>query len=306
MKLVPFVNQHVSQFGNQRKAAQDFATLLDSTAFDVASGPANEERTTLARARQSLFEVFCAVCVQAGLPAPELERETIQAQLPSPSSDPSRQQPVRDMIASVRERLAGQPGGQAADDVAALLRTVELLPGLMDSFGSSSDTLMAMLNSRLMDAGLQPLRPNHATMTWSNAASQAAPARPLRVLIVDDSPDEVIRTFRAIVGWPGLDIEALVVTVGWNSQRDVALQDTARAVIERQPDVVLMDQGIGLIRGSDVILKIRQLEPEAKMVFVGNTGGSPEDLEGAGAIGNMSKGCDLWPFKAGLRRAEKI
>jgi hypothetical protein len=66
-----------------------------------------------------------------------------------------------------------------------------------------------------------------------------------------------------------------------------------------------MDQGLGPIKGSDLIRRIREMMTEDDdIVFVGNTGGGPEELNEASAIGNCDKGRSLDPIIRAFRRFE--
>ena len=305
MKLTKLVEKcGEAKFGPLLKTALDHAVLLDGECLRIRSGGDAEERGAgAAKVRQDLFEEFCAIFARAGLPVPGLERETILAQLPAKSDEKLVAEASR-VTAFVDGLGLGLAGSGVCSDIGSLAQVVRLLPDLLQPFGSVRESILALLNSKLLEAGLPLLRPDHATLKFGDASGRPAPDRTLSVLIVDDEAKQIVRTFRAIAGWPGLAIGAIMPCCGWNDDAAKALAATAADVIACRPDIVVMDQGIGGIRGSDLIRKIGELMPDGlRVVFVGNTGGSPQELEEAGAIGNMDKGENIRPFLIALDRA---
>jgi len=307
MKWADMVEQAGSdKFGSLFKTARDHAALLDGDVLRIEAG--DERAGTLARTRQDLFEEFCAICVQAGLEAPELERDTVVAQIAAKVDEKLGAE--ADGIAAFVSGQLASAGGEVAEaasrDIEALAKVVQMMPEVLQQFGSVRNVLLALLNSKLMAAGLRPLRPDHATLKFGDASGRAVePPRPLKVLIVDDTPEEIVRTFRAVAGRTGLTIDAIQVFGDFSGDREEALQAAAQLVVERGPDIVLMDQGMGSIKGSDLVRAVRGLEAGAGVVFVGNTGGSPDELEEAGAIGNMDKGRNIRPLETAITRCGK-
>ena len=82
MEIVKFVEGlGTIKLGPLYKTAKDYAALLDSECMKFVIG--EKEACRIASVRQDVFEEFCAILVNADLPALELERETIQAQIGS-------------------------------------------------------------------------------------------------------------------------------------------------------------------------------------------------------------------------------
>ncbi|KPJ85769.1 hypothetical protein AMJ57_01870 [Parcubacteria bacterium SG8_24] len=297
-----FVESHSSHFGDRIKVARDLAALLDGPLLDLSRDASDGRRRSLAQTRLQLFERLSALCAQCGAPVPQLEPETVRALLPAaPREEASQQAAV--MVDSIRTQIDASDSRSQACDCLVLARLLELVPGVMERWdGLDGDGVIALLNDRLLTLGLQPLRPDHLGMAVGGATDQPCPPRPLTVLVVDDEPEAIVRTISALVGWPDLDFRVLHVPGREGVSRKDALGSVAASIISLAPDIVLMDQGMYPAEGSGVILKVRELDPRSSIVFVGNTGGSPEDLQRAGAIGNCDKGRDPTPVRQAIWR----
>lgn len=299
MKVKQIVEENQGGFGRNLKLAQDLAALLDGPVLTLPENRSDCAR--LAQLRQEVFEKFSRLCRLAMLPAPPLEPETVEAQLPGES--PERREEAEALAAQAQARLIGADDGPLTDECRTLAKALRLMPGLMSDFGGISRTgLMALINSRLMRLGLEPLRPDHAELEVLTAADEEAPDQPLNVLVVDDEPGMIVRTILGLAGWPGLSLLGLHVKGGWDQKPADTVGFAASAIVSLEPAILLMDQGLGRVNGSDVILEARRLCPDLNTVFVGNTGGSPEELNAVGAIGNCNKGRDLSPVRRALRR----
>lgn len=291
-KIGESLEKDLDKFGGRAKLAADLAALLDGGLLDPAKGQ------SAARARQDVLGRLRALCLDAGVTPPPGEPETVRALIPEAKEE------VREEARRISELIGaavdGRPGTEAVRDLAGLGRVIRLLPALLERFGDSRQTLTASADLLLMSLGLEPLPPGDDRTP--EPAPLPEPARPLKVLIVDDGLEEIVRTFRALAGAPGLAVGALQVDIDWGSDRETALRQTAEAVLAAKPDIVLMDQGMPVISGSELIGAIRGLPAGDGIVFVGNTGGSPDELNDAGAIGNCDKGRHLSPVVRAINR----
>lgn len=157
---------------------------------------------------------------------------------------------------------------------------------------------VALLNDRLMALGLDPFLPDYATMKLETAMKKPAPEKPVCVVIVDDDVGCLLQTALVLVGWPGVDTVLYRYRAPDDSEesaeisKEDAIHETAERVAALKPDVVLMDEGLcGPFSGHDLVPAIRALTPNTR--FVANTGGSPGELNRAGAAGNCNKGRSL-------------
>lgn len=80
-------------------------------------------------------------------------------------------------------------------------------------------------------------------------STMLAPKGSLSVMVVDDMPDEVAGIVRLLEVWPG----ELVLGTACIGQADIADSDEQALVVGvERPDIVLLDEIIGNIKGSDV------------------------------------------------------
>jgi len=298
-KMVQLVGGNMDKFGDKAKLAADLAALLDNGLLDLSQG--QERQATVAGERLKLLERFRALCLAAGVTPPAFEAETLRALIPAPGED--LQKKAGDLSARIRLEVDGLPGSEVVGDLLALGRATELLPSLVADFSESRRPLLARVDLLLLALGKEPLGLLNAGDPGDGPGGRLPePSRTLRVLIVDDCVDEIVKTFSALAGSPGLEIGCFRVQIDWGADRQAALQQTAAAVLAAKPDIVLMDQGMPCISGSQLVGAIGgMLTEHDHIVFVGNTGGSPEELNEAGAIGNCGKGRDLSPVRQAIR-----
>lgn len=285
------------------KLAEDYAAFLDGK---VLNPPQLDYGT--ARTRMKVFDLFSAIFWKAGVPVPPLEGRVVQAMRPNKEYERFEgglTEKARQLAVRIRATVEGGSGSMV-DDCLAIARTLELIPGIISRWGNDSTAPVTVVNDRLMKLGLDPLRPDFSEMEIDGCIGRVRPDRDLTVLIVDDELDMIVRTFRAIAGWPGLTFEMLLVTDRHDETSPFELlPSVANWVCERGSDIVLMDQGLGSTRGSDVITQVMEWQRECGRkipVFVGNTGGTPDSLQLAGAIGNMNKGRDIDPLVRAVDR----
>jgi len=70
------------------------------------------------------------------------------------------------------------------------------------------------------------------------------------------------------------------------------LMSVAEQVLTLEPQVILMDQGLISIKGSDLVRTIRESSDGSNIIFVANTGGTTDKLYSAGCLTNFDKGKD--------------
>lgn len=291
-----FVEEHRSLFGDAVKVATDMAALLDHPCMQVHEE--GENRSERARMRLRLFEKLCAFAVQSGAPLLPLDPDLVRASLPEPADDE-----LRGEVERVINHIANQVEGHDARVPRALLETLVHIPSLIEQWGNTRDDFFPVLNHALMEVRLEPLRPDHHKMEIAHAAGETGPSQPARLLIVDDTLKEIVATWAAVCGWPNLELNALHAVALEDEHEDDFCGRIAEAIVQLEhPDIVLMDQGMPPTNGMAVIWRIRSLDPSSRIVFVGNTGGDPGELNAAGAIGNCEKGRNLSSVRRGLAR----
>ena len=121
-----------------------------------------------------------------------------------------------------------------------------------------------------------------------------------RTLIVDDTPEALVRTFRQLAGWPGVSVAAWLFERRRSESKEEALVRAAAAVREFQPDIIVMDQQMPPISGAELIVRLES-ETDRELGFVGNSAAWPGPLNAVGAVGNLEKGRNLRPFGEALR-----
>lgn len=301
MHLSVFVSERSASFGKRLKIARDLASILDGPLLDLSIMKDADEVMGLATARQDLFEKFSAVCARSGVPVPSLERETVRAMIPRPDPEDDGLEEAGSLATEVQRQVGDVDRHGISQDVArdclAVARTLELIPSFMKRWGSPRPTtIKAVLNDMLMKLMLEPIRPDHKEMVVVDATRMTPPHRALSVLVVDDEIGMIVDTLCVLVGWPNLTLDALRVGQDFGADRAEACAKLADGIIERKPDIVLMDQGMYPMSGSSVIREITGRAGRPSIVFVGNTGGQGDELAREGAIGNCRKGQDLSPL----------
>lgn len=302
MTHTEFVKQFESKLGTNLKLAADLASLLDNEHLQ-----AGVDCYGLLQLRTETFNRFCALFVHAGLQPPPMEEALWRVSLPKPDDSDSAKAAKTHALQikqSGLSRLSGKKG-PAASRAQALLAVLEMFPS-MDEFGNhiSQANLLAALNRLLVDElKLPPLRPDYSAMPCPKPCGINPPKTPVKVLIVDDSRVELFKSALAMAGIERLEI-GLYRYLGKDSwkklsgdEKENCLQRTATALLALNPELVLMDQGLGDIDGSDLVqFMFQRKRPDERLFFVANTGGEPEPLISAGCWGNFNKGQDLRPL----------
>ncbi len=124
------------------------------------------------------------------------------------------------------------------------------------------------------------------------------PGKTAQVMVVDNSLMALIDTARAFMGWPNLFLSHYYFRSGACSQADA--EQIVKDILEADPDIVLMDQGLGDIKGYDLVRALNEVTKE--IIFVANT--DSEDDSHMIAVGCLSN-CGKGAFPEGLRNALK-
>lgn len=288
------------------KVISDLAILLDHEHFQIKESASSHD----VRPRLNVFNDFCAICVRCDVELPELEKGFFMAHIRE-KTDKEKIARAASIRKSVKARLKGQRGKDA--------RTTRALAEVLCAFshrgpygGADEPDMIAMINFLLAESGLDPIRPDYGDRKVESSKDEKAPDKELSILIIDDDSKEIVKTAHALTGWPSVTVSFLLQKCqkeGWNTltgeEKENEFKVLAEKVFGLRPDVILMDQGLSRIEGSDLIPAIRSFfEGKEKKApnFVANTGGSGRELIEAGAYENFEKGMK----PKGLRQALNV
>ena len=289
-----FVSQYEVGFGTLIKVAQDLASLLDDNCL-VAPKP--EERnfsdTEILLTRIRVLENLRSICTQREIVPPPMEQDLFLRLVPTGLYDKELMKFVESVRIGTQIKIVKLPEGENKTRIIQLLQVIDLMPTMLSEFrGPNLYQTMALLNTLLMGMGIEPL-PMHEPSKFTFALNIPAPNRKLRLLIVDDESLEIAKSYFALVGCPNTIIESFRVERE-NLRDPVEIEERlkfiAQDILKCKPDIVLMDQGMPPFSGSGLIGAIHDVAVNRDVFFVGNTGGSPYELEQAGAHGNFEKG----------------
>src|SRR3989344_1489047 len=281
------------------KLIVDLVNLLDHPLCQLEGTKESYGLAEMATLREEVFHDFCALCLQSGLGVPPpMERILLVAQAPDhdEKSIEAHKARIKNFIEPAVFKLGQMKTiGTLSQErlTLAFLEVLRNLPGLSE-YSSSSVTakqIECLINLMLMDQLIDPIRPDYQTREVK-AVNMAGPKRELNVLIVDDDMKALFKTARALAGWENLKILFYHFTSEkhiWDikeEEKSAELSNAAKAIWEIDPDVILMDQGLGPIDGSDLIPVIDSIAGVYSPIFVANTDGSDEKLRNAGALEN--------------------
>lgn len=283
--------KHISSFpnsliGDVASYLKDLARLMDEPLFTLERSNFHQ----MLSPRESAYGYFCLACKKLGISLPPLEEEILSHYLPKKrDSKKSEIKENLDLARRIRETIKVHDDSSLFDALATIF---EVFPEIgEDSFyGINKKNLLAVLNTRLASMGFEPFRflPEELPRIVDLSLK-----REVLVLIVDDTPGEILETALPLAGWPNLrvDWEYQSNDIGFDPKEEKKEEERKRmadAVISKNPDIILMDQGLKGIKGSDLIPRIKEALPFT--VIIANTGGSPKELHSAGAIGSANKG----------------
>ncbi len=305
---VQYVESH--DFKEYKKYALDLASLLNNS--DLAVEGDKYSIKSKAETRAKVFDYFCAACVKAGVEIPPLGEELFMPFVPEDHTS-SEVEPKAKKVLEIKEGVDAQTEQMEDTEMKKQIDTLtEFLLLFAEKFdlesgfgGISTKEIISLLNKKLTEKGLKPIRPDYSKLDLKTRSGETAPERSMKLLIVDDDFREIINSFLGVAGWSNVTIEYLHCGRDYNdrSSREKKISDLAEKIFAKNPNVILMDQGIGDgINGSD-ILKVMNGDPRsADIRTVGNTGGNDDELRAQGAYRNFNKGRgDLAGLRSALR-----
>lgn len=303
MNYIAFVKKNQAKFelAGILKLALDTANLLDNLlrSLDLNAWNAEEEVAL----RERVYHILCAVCFRSQVRLPRYEKIFFEAWLPKFDKyvkDDEREKKVKqaDLFGQqVRDRVKGRKN-KVAQLCRAVAKAYELFPMADNSFrGIKPKQLEAIINQNLIRQGLDPIRPDYSEVKIPDCREQPSPARETRVLIVDDSLEDIVKSALALVGWPGVNLFFFHYAEG-KKNKDYAT--TADKVLAREPDIILMDQGLSDLNGHEMV-EVLKSKAQRRIIFVGNTGGDARELHSVGCLGNFDKGKSLRGFIQALQ-----
>lgn len=305
---IQYVEGH--NFGEYKKYALDLAYLLNNP--DLAVKGDEYARKSKAETRNTVFDYFCVACAKAKVDVPPLSEELFMPFVPEDYNS-SEVEPKMKQALEIKKGVDTQSEQIEDIEIKKQINTLtEFLLLFAEKFdlksgygGISTKEIIALLNKKLTEKGLEPVRPDYLKIDIKTKLEEEAPAKPIKLLIVDDDFKEIISSFLSVAGWPNVSIEYLHCVRDYNDQssKDSKISNLVEGILACAPNVILMDQGIGDgINGSD-ILKVMNSDPRsADIRTVANTGGNQDELRAQGAFHNFEKGRGR---ADGLRRAIK-
>ncbi len=288
------------------KTAQDLAELLDHPLLAYPTGDKidNWEVRRTATMREGVFNFLCSTFANASIRLPDLEPQFYESLLVSEAEKGDLEEADR-----VRAHVTSQITGAAQGDVPvaqALMLITKAVPQCFKSYGSlDRKTITAKLNQILVAIGREPIRPDWSKIPVPGAREQAKAKRPIRIAIVDDEAESIVKTFVALAGWPGVNIIPIhyVRDTSNKPAKEALMLQLAERVFAEDPHIVLMDEGLINFEGSELIPFMCKLI-EKPPLFVANTGGLDNKLREVGAFPNCDKGKRIGPVAQAISHLE--
>ena len=235
--------------------AVSLAHILDNDLFHIdLLKKASYEMKSVLEQREKVFDDFCTVCAQLGIPTPPLEPELYEFLIPDDIGQASEE--AISIIKYVYTAL-GLREDPAAQLCRAAVRVNAAFPSMSKNFsGLSSKMVVALVNATLVPAGCEPIR-NIRTKTHVplRTDENRHPFSAVSILIFDDSTCELMKSAHALAGWP-------LVTTCCKQYQGETLRDAADSILAVSPDIVLMDKELGPMakfHGNDVIREMYSL-----------------------------------------------
>ncbi|PIP65122.1 hypothetical protein COW95_03575 [Candidatus Peregrinibacteria bacterium CG22_combo_CG10-13_8_21_14_all_49_11] len=269
-------------FSPHTKLAVDLAYALD---HPVAS---DEKSYGIAEKRAEIFNIFCALCVQSGIEVPRLD-DMVRRDGLVKHKDLSKEAAA--FLAAAEAQLAHVPAEQR-ERLRELIIAYRVITQIESYSGASTKNITALINDVLVD---HPIRPDYSAVAIPSHPESVAPSASTRILIVDDSPPEILNSHLASSGIANTEFRWLLQNcAGYGDFKEgeerAEIENLSAAILAEEPNVVLMDQGLRRLNGSDVVRFMLQ-ELSSKIRFVANTGGdSTELLSATGGYYNFDKG----------------
>ncbi len=279
--------------------------LLESCLLVVKMDATYYTREWAIKHRQMLVDALCEVCVTAQIPLPDIEPDMVNGLLPTDQELKPGSRKRLEIVQTLRGRLRdhGSLGAAELHGFADVLSAFEF----NDFSGPNMVQMLAAINARLLKEGLEPLRGPYKGNVICPGAGTEGPLR--TVLIVDDSLEALIKTWIAVAGWPTLEphkylYEPSQRTLLEGEASETRLAEVAAQILKCQPDVVIMDHGLGDIHGDKLIETLRASGGK-DIIFVANTGGDIDAFRSVRLRENFDKGKNLSALASALHRANR-
>ena len=316
MKYQDFVLEAKDKLGKFLKTAQDLAAILDNEITQLTESEKNGWQGPLSE-RILAFNYLCAIFCQSGLEIPELEQGLWKASLPrvyDKDRDEANEKTAKILSRKISTHLDSHVKNRrnkAVKKAKALIETLSIFHHCIDGFVSiNKKMILAKINQLLVEElNAKPFRTNYREINVPEPLLDIGPEANTKVLIVDDRHEDLLKTALAIIGIPNIEIilfhykskyDSWGKLIGANLEEQ--LEITANEILNQNPQIVIMDQGLGNIEGSDLVKSIRNLNPKPCPIFVANTGGDGSELSSAGCLDNFAKGSSPNGFIQALRR----
>jgi CheY-like chemotaxis protein len=300
-------NQQKFEENGWFKVILDLAGLLDHEQLQAKEKASHHDLAP----RLEVFNDFCAVCVLCDVELPELEKEFFMARLDNEGDKDEKERAVG-IRKLVNKRLKGQRS-KSAHTARAVAVAIQAFAIRGSYCGAEEEDMVAMINYILTtELGLEPIRPEYGDRKVKSSKNEMAPETEIQVFIIDDDLKEITKTAHSLAGWPGLEVMFLHQQVDGGGYRELMgdekvneLNALAEKVFSLNPSLILMDQGLNRLKGSELMYAIRKFyeaKDKQSPAFVANTDGSGDELAEAGAYANLGKGRD----PKGLRQALSV
>lgn len=287
------------------KTASDVALLLDHPIFGYPTGEKVDSYALSHRAkiREEMYDILCSAFASISLPLPPLEPEFYESVLKDEVEEKNATEAKR-----IRGHLTSQIGKSKNTVSVSLCNSIstvmETFPSCLGWGSLDKRTLVAKLNQLLIADGCEPVRPDYSVWKNNGASAMDAPAKNVRILIIDDDTTDLAKTVKALVGWKNVTLVLMKYNRRNRSDAKVEpsemMRTTAQTIVSEKPDVVLMDQGLDTdMEGSQLIPVIRELAPNIR--YVANTGGQDTEQRNVGAFPNCNKGEKLQPIAQAIK-----
>lgn len=274
------------------KVAKDLAAILDHQISQIPLKADEAKKIKIAELRDLIFNRFCGVCWQVGADLPPLEMTALELYLPK---DPAKKGVEEFEGKMIKEFVFSSLKGKHIKDATVCRAAARLLELFPIQHHITKKELTALINATLISFGLEPFRPDYSEEVGRHyPTKESGPNCECPVMIVDDNESDFFVTAMALVGWPNLKIEFLLVEPDYSAprpKRAEKLIEVAMTIIREKPRIVLMDRGMYPLEGDEVVLKCRELNnTAANPIFIANTGGSGSEMAEIGIKNNFDKG----------------
>ena len=182
------------------KVAKDLASVLDNKALAIEDSQSAEEW-------EKTFSAFCAVCVKSNVTVPPLDPMIYRVHLPKKDRDAKKKiDQDMELGKQIFRKVAGNRKKEALL-CRSFVNTLMFFSGESEWNDIKRARIRAAINSNLVKLGIEPIRPDYATMDVRFPVNAIAPDNPITVLIFDDNRGEILNTVRRLAGWPNINFQ---------------------------------------------------------------------------------------------------